>query len=764
MARFHRPTWTLVRGMESPKGNGVVDPKGDKISHPSSTPFHDDMDEHPDSPQHEEKITIAIFHPFTNKFTIKKLPSQMCVAEVLDCLEPPVPSTVPIVVEHNAKRLDLTVQLGQLPPKSTLRFRHYSGLGGMDAPSCLRTELLARGVPPKQVASRVSSVVNAIGEAPLREAFLQTDPWARVKEQCTSHNVRLILPSELKDHQQQRRSKTEDPNPNEASSSSSRPKGKGNSKGKGKGKNKSGHKHDQPVIPPWEDLTLPLDGFMDLGQNQLDFIKPSQLQREAQGVCPMNLSDAMAFVASHAASTLSSDPLAILAPGHLCPTKDLVIEHFTLPVVFRAEPILIPASLIQLGAQEVKYEFQGPNIKIDTTESTVIEVHLDSQRCAQWSPKVKPLDIIAPLIPGLNQDHQLIGHWSWKWLDENRKICLPHVATRLHGYLRVATSAVHSILGFSGPHGLSLWPKASNHAPCPLYSHIPVEANDEKQAQAIAQTSGYALGFVHTYTNKWMIRCKREDFPAARRLLLPHGMTIDAAAVAPDDDLYVLHPADNCPLSSTTTAMEKGLHDMGWKAKVIKPMGSLSWLIASDSTPARTHISINDHVCSIQPIEAFRARQSKPTFRQPPGLAHNPWAAYKPISSVEPMALTEPPKSAQGPTASRLDEKEQKLKQHLEQVVEQAVENKMQPVTSRFEQIENAVANTCTFHETRLTAVEKEVKTTNAAMQTLQQQISVNHQQSLQQMKDLFDSLTKSDGDAKRPRKDGPDDMDDKSL
>lgn len=108
---------------------------------------------------------------------------------------------------------------------------------------------------------------------------------------------------------------------------------------------------------------------------------------------------------------------------------------------------------------------------------------------------------------------------------------------------------------------------------------------------------------------------------------------------------------------------------------------------------------------------------------------------------------------------------EMKLKQHLEQVVVQAVETKMQPVTTRFEQIETAVANTCTFHETRLTAVEKEVKTTNAAMQTLQQQISVNHQQSLQQMKDLFDSLTKSDGDAKRPRKkDANDDMDDTVL
>ena len=105
----------------------------------------------------------------------------------------------------------------------------------------------------------------------------------------------------------------------------------------------------------------------------------------------MNLPDAMAFVASHVASTLSSDPLAILVPGHLGPTKDLVIEHLTLPVVFREEPILVPASLLQLGDQDVKYEFQGPNIKIDTTDSTVLEIHLDSQRCPQWSSKTQAI-------------------------------------------------------------------------------------------------------------------------------------------------------------------------------------------------------------------------------------------------------------------------------------------------------------------------------------------------------------------------------------
>ena len=167
----------LVRGMESTKGDDAS-----KMYDTSEKP--NDLD-FPNTPP-EDKVTIAIFHPFTNKFTIKKLPSQMCIAEILDCLAPPVPSTVPIIVEHNANRLDLTTQLGQLPAKSTLRFRHFGGVGGMDPQACLRTELLARGVPPKQVNSRVSAVVTAIGENPLRDAFLHHDPWARVKETLTT--------------------------------------------------------------------------------------------------------------------------------------------------------------------------------------------------------------------------------------------------------------------------------------------------------------------------------------------------------------------------------------------------------------------------------------------------------------------------------------------------------------------------------------------------------------------------------------------------
>ena len=739
VARFHRPTWTLVRGMEQPKGD--KDCKDDSMKNNGDLPDPD--------PTCEGKITIAIFHPFTNKFAVQKFPASMCVAEILDCLEPPVPSTVPIIVEHNAKRMDLTTRLDQLPAKATLRFRHFSGVGGMDPQACLRTELLARGVPPKQVNNRVSAVVSAIGESPLRDAFLHHDPWARVKETCTTHNVRLLMPNELKDHQKQRRTmKSDDSNPNEASSSSSKGKGKGKSKGKSrKGKT------DLPPIPPWNELTLPSEGFTDHADEHLPFIQPAQLVRDAQGICPMNHQDAQAFVASNAASTLSSDPLAILVPGHIPKTTEPVIEHLTLPVVHQNEPILIPASIIQLGAEFVKYAFQGPTITIDTTESTVLEVHLESTRCPQWSSKIKPLDILPQLIPGVKKTHQLIGQWSWKWMDDTRKICSPDVATKLHGYMRVATEAVNQFLALSGPHGLSLWPKAPNRAPCPLYSHIPVEASDEKQAQAIAQTAGFALGFVHTQSDKWMIRCKREDFPTARRLLLPHGVTIGAAAVEPDDTLYVLHPADECPLSTTPNAIEKGLHQMGWNAKVIKPMGSTSWLIASDSGPDHSHISINDHVCSIQSIEAFRARQPKSSYRSPPGLTmNNPWAFYKPTQDVPSLGA----KNAQGPTASRFDEMEKKLQQHFEKAVVQAVENKMQPVVSRIEQIEQSVATTSNLHEQRLTAVESEVQSNTNTMQTLQTQINANHQQSMQQMKDLFDSLIQRDTDDKnkRPRTD----------
>ena len=680
----------------------------------------------------------------------------MCIAEILDCLEPPVPSTVPIIVEHNAKRLDLTTQLGQLPAKSTLRFRHFGGVGGMDPQACLRTELLARGVPPKQVNSRVSAVVTAIGENPLRDAFLHHDPWARVKETCTNHNVRLLMPNELKDHQKQKRFlKGDDPNPNEPSSSLSK------GKGKGKGKRKPGSPQDLPPIPPWCDLTLPSEGFTDQDDQHLNVIAAAHLVRDAQGICPMTHQDAQAFVASNAASTLSSDPLAILVPGHIPVSSDPPIEHLTLPVVHREQPILIPASLIQLGAEPVKYTFQGPAIKIDTTDSMVLEVHLESQRCPQWSSKVKPLDILAQLIPGIKKTNQLIGQWSWKWMDDNRKSCPPDNATKLHGYLRVATSAVPHFLALSGLHGLSLWPKAPNRTPCPLYSHIPVEATDEKQAQAIAQTAGFALGFVHTHSDKWMIRCKREDFPTARRLLLPHGVTIDAAAVGPDDTLYVLHPADDCPLSTTPSAIEKGLHHMGWTAKVIKPMGSTSWLIASDVPPDHTHISINDHVCSIQSIDAFRARLSKlqwanRTSGELKGHTNNPWAFYKPTGETPHVNGTEFSRQAIGPTASRFDEMEKKMQTHIETAVAQAIESKMHPVVSRIEQIEQSVATTSTLHEQRLSAVESEVQSNTTNMQTLQQQINANHQQSMQQMKELFDSLTKPDADDKnkRPRTD----------
>ena len=160
---------------------------------------------------------------------------------MLEELEPTVPTNVQIIAEVNCKRVGLHDLVSSFPSDCTFRFRHFSAKGGTPVVASLKTELVARGVPPEQAGQRASAVMSTIGEEKVHGAFLTHDPWAVLKKSCSEKQVRLIHPTELKNHQQTKRE--------QARSASSKPreypgsKGKGASKGKGNNCSQTPHFH-----------------------------------------------------------------------------------------------------------------------------------------------------------------------------------------------------------------------------------------------------------------------------------------------------------------------------------------------------------------------------------------------------------------------------------------------------------------------------------------------------------------------------------------
>ncbi len=193
------------------------------------------------------------------------------------------------------------------------------------------------------------------------------------------------------------------------------------------------------------------------------------------------------------------------------------ISHVAIPTTLTKtnEPLLLPATLIQLGANHVSFTFNGPATAADTVPSTVLEILVEANRCDFWDSIAKPLDIVVQCVPILRARENLLSHWSWKFTDGKRHVVSPSVAVTLHGYIRIPEATLDEVLKASGPCGVSMWPKSPDRQNDPRCSHIPVGAQSFDEAAAVAQSTPHGVGFVH-HNQKWLVRCHREHYPEVR--------------------------------------------------------------------------------------------------------------------------------------------------------------------------------------------------------------------------------------------------------
>ena len=700
----------------------TVSSQATAIDEPSTTPSGPDDDG-----------SVGVIHPITGRFHEVRFSHDMIVAQLLDLIQPEVPAANCLAPEINGKRISLLDRVCSFPSTSTIRFRFYGGVGG--APSCgkdcLKTELVSRGVPVEQVNHRIAAVMNTVGERTVEDIFQTEDPWSRLKETCTARKVRLVMPGELKAHQTSKRSASITDRSHSSASSS-----KGSSlKGRGKGKGKQDKPRPLP-LPEWCDVDLP-EGFVDSEDSPIDYIQISELQRDAQGVCPLTIQETEPYIAT--AVRMSADPLAIIVPGHHFEPCEDHISHISFPVTVKATgaPILIPATLVQLGQENAFFSFRGPSASVETVESTVLEIQVCSDYCPVWKSSSKPLDILAQCIPALRDRDVLISHWSWKWI-KDRKPAPPAVATHIHG-----------LLSSSGPQGVSMWPKATNKQLDARYSHIAIDARGPDEASAVTKATNNALGFVQGVNGKWLVRCKREHYPDTRRHLIPDGLILENAPVGEHDAQFVLQSCTS-DLSCTTHAINVGLQELGWEAKVVKTLGPAAWLLTSKTNPPGPHLSLNNLIMAVKPHDGTRGVERFANFVPRSGPKHdsappnNPWSHYVPLCNRD-----APPQNTPGPTANRFAE--------LEKAIEEKFEKRLVSIEGKMEKVTRDSAASSEACMNRLTQIETTVSNTQVHLDAFEHKISNNHQQMLLQMKELFQQHTPIVEDAcKRPRKSDP--------
>ena len=751
--------WTLVT-----IGFALPDASTDHPEHPQCVPtqldaltVHDSCDEEesnksgkaydrsnrPALTNRTKPATIGVIHPLTGKYFELPVELDVCVIHLLDLLSPPVASDYPCVAEINGKQINLQQTVAGLDHSCTIRFRHYCLPGGAPpVADCLKTELAARGVPPEQIQNRITAVLTTVGTKPIEDAFLTEDPWAKIKQTCSSKSVRLILPGELKSHQANRRANSIGERSQRSASASAFKGKKGVGKGKSKSKGKLNDSNSRSIpLPSWNEVDLP-EGFVATDDSPLDYIDVGALQKDATGVCPVSFHDAEPYMTNN--SKLSDDPLALVIPGHhFSPGDD--INHIALPVSLCCDgsPMLMPATLYQLGNQHVYFSFRGPTAEIETTPSTVIEIQINSESCPFWKSISKPLDILVQGAPLLRDRDVLLSHWSWKWLDD-RKMVSPEKASRLHGYLRVPDTALEKLLAISGPNGISMWPKSESKVLDPRYSHIGVEARGPDEVCAIAKATNHTLGFVQSVSGKWLVRCRREHYPATRAKLIPSGLVLEDIPIGQFDTQYILQ-ACTADLSCTSHAINTGLSELGWNAKVVKSMGPSAWLVTAKEFPPHQHISLSGKIMSVKQFDGNRTPFVNFASSHQSGMnqsAGNPWQNYVPTNVKDhPIAPPGP-----GPTASRFNELEKSLHAKLDERLA-VMENKITKVS----QESSKATSGC------LQKIDNLEQCVTTKFMSVENTIASGQQQLISQMKQLFESYAPCNEEpAKRPRKSDP--------
>ena len=743
LAKIDIVHWSVVWAIEQVAHQPLSD---------SPIPISDDSDSNDrNDSEPQDRLTIeiaqpvlkkvAVIHPITGRFHEVSVPDTICIAQLLDFVEPSLPASINLVAEINAKRVNMNKPVLLVNQRDTIRFRHFSGPGGSGLQSSLKTELVGRGVPEEHAAQRVNAVMSSIGEEAVRDAFLTNDPWQQLKRSCSNRNIRLIQPAELKEHQKHQRAASRSSHSTHASSNESK-----GAKGKGKGR-KGKRQNDPPMqLPNWDEVLLP-DGFVGPADEPIEYITKEQVTRDAQGVCPMSVEEASAFMATITGS-ISEDPLSLLVVGHCFMPKEQEIIHMAIPATNRlnGEPLLIPATLVHLGDSLVYFTFQGPTTEVETIASVVIEVQIEAARCKFWSGIVKPLDIIVQGLPSLRSRDKLLAHWSWRWTDGKRGKSQPSEAVMLHGYVRIPDAEVNTLLAASGPNGISLWAKSPDKSNDPRFSHIAITAQSEDEVAALAQSTPNALGYVFQ-NGKWLIRCKREFYPEVRRQIVPQGIVLEATAINDHDSLFVLQ-APTAQLSCKTQAIDQGLEAMGWKAKVVKSMGPSSWLIASSDEPPSAHVSLNGEIVAIRPYVSGKNPVS--AFLAPIAQHHNlnssnPWAKYVPINA-------DPKVPSVGPTASRLEEIEKKVEKKLVGLLD----TKMASLEAKIAAVDCQASQSAADCNKRLTQIQTEVSHATSSVSQLEQQINANHVQMLAQMREMFQSFNPTSDEGPKRRKSDP--------
>ena len=496
----------------------------------------------------------------------------------------------------------------------------------------LRPLLAAQGVPEESLETRTRAAIRAIGAGPILTALQAKVPWKQLKVLGNQVRFQFVLPSELE------------------KKVAAKPNNEGTNRPKGARKSKKTFDPPKPIDIDPAKVTIVPGTFESQGQ-VLAQINMHQVGPLAEGIILTKALEAEPYLRS--GKPVSKGPLGLLLIHG--PEEKWVTSLPQTPVtvacqcILNNEPLLIDATLIQLGSATVSKRVHPVQVPLDTLDVATIKLMVYRDEVTEdWaSVSAAPVKYIVQQLPLLhlctqedcgcnawhNQekvqtDRAIVDLWRRQFLRAGFKPDTPSDAIMFTACVRIPVCLVDRLLACSGVGGVYTEPRTQDAKTVdPAYVIVWLPKLDRAELAHQRQLNPSAIGLARVGDRRGL-RTLASSAPALHESLrpgstyLPNGPRLN----------WLVGPV---PFGTDRNGLTKALKSLPWEVKVLQPTQTLAgkgtlWAVQSISEPPATIIPMS-HGDAV--ITRQRGSDDEPKT-----------AISKPIATSETLALCGKPK------------------------------------------------------------------------------------------------------------------------
>eukprot|EP00435_Cladocopium_sp_Y103_P052433 s1724_g16.t1 len=592
------------------------------------------------------------------------------------------------------------------------------GAGLPDVVTIVSGLLQQHGVPTNAAGSRAKLLIQSLGSDAVKQAVHGVSPWKTLKSLANQQTppFQLVLPDELSQVVQDRKSKTKS--------------------GKGQGKSSRGPP-PKPVDLDTARLILADDTFRTADDLPVAQIPLSQVGPLMTGVALVSYQDAVPFLQSGQTLTPTSLALLVLySPDEPATSLPWATVRFAARCSVNQQSVLLTGLLVQLGNTAVVpyFKHDGPAVSDVPVACARLTVFADQWPHAWESFVDHPFKQVLTMLPPLqvcreqncscDKWHQmaedantepLLDVFRRQFFNDSGRPTKAASATHFSVQIRYLKSQESDLLKLSGQSGVYIEPRLPDAT----------TASDEYQVVWLPQAS-FA-------TAQHQSQCEPMSTGLARSGQFLSPGTRQSWHCGP------------WPYGSDRRSISKVFDEWKWQARPLQPAkpinGGVMWLVQSVLDPPQTVYNMKHGQVVVSKCDSIRDGMTDGGSVVGPQSTvdlFDPWLTRDPWQG----ALVQFPKQQHAPAgpnvASQLQEMEDRLaKSILDNIPHDRMET--DETENRLQMLEHQMQQMATRQQTLESTMHDHQNQTTAQMQSLQAQMLSQMEVQRNHMSNMFD-------------------------